>query len=242
MDGTLGSRTAWMLDGSGVRHHERRGARGDRPRRRRGGLAGRRARDRRPREPRGARRVRADARRLGAARAAPADRARTVPRAGGHAALRASSASPSRPVHARAVGPRPRGALLGRTAWTARTPSARCSTPARVVANGSDAPIEELDPWAGVVAGVLRTPTSGPLAAGAGAHRSSRRCTRPASRPAWLSHDERDARDADPRPRSQIWSCSTAIRSRASPAELPEVQVVATMLGGRWVHNPPPWD
>ena len=30
MDGTLGSQTAWMLDGSGVRDHERRGARGDR--------------------------------------------------------------------------------------------------------------------------------------------------------------------------------------------------------------------
>ena len=26
------------------------------------------------------------------------------------------------------------------------------------------------------------------------------------------------------------------------PEELPEVQVVATMVGGRWVHNPPPWD
>jgi len=26
------------------------------------------------------------------------------------------------------------------------------------------------------------------------------------------------------------------------PGELPEVQVVATMLGGAWVHNPPPWD
>ena len=26
------------------------------------------------------------------------------------------------------------------------------------------------------------------------------------------------------------------------PEELPEVQVVATMLGGRWTHNPPPWD
>jgi predicted amidohydrolase YtcJ len=25
------------------------------------------------------------------------------------------------------------------------------------------------------------------------------------------------------------------------PEELPEVEVVATMLGGRWVHNPPPW-
>ena len=25
------------------------------------------------------------------------------------------------------------------------------------------------------------------------------------------------------------------------PEELPEVQVVATMVGGRWTHNPPPW-
>jgi predicted amidohydrolase YtcJ len=24
--------------------------------------------------------------------------------------------------------------------------------------------------------------------------------------------------------------------------ELAEVQVVATMLGGRWIYNPPPWD
>jgi predicted amidohydrolase YtcJ len=24
--------------------------------------------------------------------------------------------------------------------------------------------------------------------------------------------------------------------------QLPEVQVVATMLGGRWTHNPPPWE
>ncbi len=26
------------------------------------------------------------------------------------------------------------------------------------------------------------------------------------------------------------------------PEELAEVQVVATMVGGRWTHNPPPWD
>ena len=26
------------------------------------------------------------------------------------------------------------------------------------------------------------------------------------------------------------------------PEELSEVQVVATMVGGRWTHNPPPWD
>ena len=26
------------------------------------------------------------------------------------------------------------------------------------------------------------------------------------------------------------------------PEELRELHVVATMVGGRWVHNPPPWD
>ena len=52
------------------------------------GFPGRRARDRRPREPRGARRVRADARRLGAARATPADRARAAARARGRRPLR----------------------------------------------------------------------------------------------------------------------------------------------------------
>jgi predicted amidohydrolase YtcJ len=27
-----------------------------------------------------------------------------------------------------------------------------------------------------------------------------------------------------------------------APEELSEVTVVATMLDGRWVYNPPPWD
>ena len=26
------------------------------------------------------------------------------------------------------------------------------------------------------------------------------------------------------------------------PEQLPEINVVATMLGGHWVYNPPPWD
>ena len=45
----------------------------------------------------------------------------------------------------------------GRARPTAPTRSARCSTPARCVVNGSDAPIEELDPLAGIRAGVRRT-------------------------------------------------------------------------------------
>ena len=59
MDGTLGSRTALMLDGSGVRDHEPRGARGDRPG---GAEAGGPSPCTRSatREPQGARRVRDD--------------------------------------------------------------------------------------------------------------------------------------------------------------------------------------
>ena len=107
------------------RDHERRGARGDRPRGRRGGLARRRARDRRPRQPRGARRVRADARRLGAARAAAADRARAVPRAGGHPALRRARRRRLVPVHARDLRPRPRRAVLaGQAGRDVRVPLA----------------------------------------------------------------------------------------------------------------------
>ena len=110
-----------------------------------------------------------------------------------------------------------------------------------VVANGSDAPIEELDPWAGVRAGVLRTldePARMAAAGGgdarAGAH--TRRsphppgCPATSGRAALLPGYVADlvVLDRDP------YDCA--------PEELAEVEVVATMVGGRWVHNPPPWD
>ncbi|HET7572492.1 MAG TPA: amidohydrolase [Gaiellaceae bacterium] len=104
-----------------------------------------------------------------------------------------------------------------------------------LVANGSDAPVEELDPWAGVVAAV------------SGHWREDQRLTLEQAlhavcvAPAWLSHDERvrgtlvPGRDAD-----------LVVLDRdpfaCEPGELPGVRVVATMLAGRWVHNPPPWD
>ena len=75
MDGTLGSQTAWMLDGSGVQitSGERTGR--DRPARSRGGVPRRRPRNRRPCKPGGARRIRGDEGCVGAARSSPADRA-----------------------------------------------------------------------------------------------------------------------------------------------------------------------
>ena len=59
--------------------------------------------------------------------------------------------------------------------------------------------------------------------------------------PAWLCGDERRRGKLAPG-----YLADLVVLDRdpfeIEPAELPGVQVVATMLGGRWVHNPPPWD
>ncbi len=104
-----------------------------------------------------------------------------------------------------------------------------------LVANGSDAPIEELDPWAGVVAGVLGTWLPHQTVTLEQALHAT--CVAPA----WLSHDERTRGTLLP---GRLADLVVLDRDPISiePAELPEVQVVVTMVGGRWVHNPPPWD
>ena len=71
-----------------------------------------------------------------------------------------------------------------------RVPLAR-STRARCVANGSDAPIEELDPWAGVVAGVTRTLDDRPPWRPEQALTLEQALHATCVTPAWLSHDER---------------------------------------------------
>jgi predicted amidohydrolase YtcJ len=103
-----------------------------------------------------------------------------------------------------------------------------------LIANGSDAPIEELDPWAGVVAAVL------------GHWRVDQRLTLAQAihatcvAPTWLSHDERSRGTLVP---GRLADLVVLDRDpfACEPAELPEVQIVATMVAGRWVHNPPPW-
>ena len=103
-----------------------------------------------------------------------------------------------------------------------------------LVANGSDAPIEELDPWAGVVSGTIRDwrpeqalTVEQAIAASTVA-------------PAWLTGDERRRGKLLPG-----YLADLVVLDRdpfAIPRdELPEVQVVATMVGGRWTHNSPPW-
>src|SRR5436190_13034943 len=103
-----------------------------------------------------------------------------------------------------------------------------------LVANGSDAPVEELDPWAGVIAGVLDH------------FREDERLTLDQAlhatcvAPAWLSGDERVRGTLVPGRYADL-----VVLDRdpfaLEPEELRDVQVVATMLGSRWTHNPPPW-
>jgi predicted amidohydrolase YtcJ len=104
-----------------------------------------------------------------------------------------------------------------------------------VVVNGSDAPIEDLDPLAGIRAGVLRDwhPEQ---------HLTVEQALEATTvTPAWLAGEERRRGKLLPG-----FVADLVVLDRdpvaCPPEELAEVQVVATMLGGRWVHNPPPWD
>jgi Holliday junction DNA helicase RuvB P-loop domain/Amidohydrolase family len=110
-----------------------------------------------------------------------------------------------------------------------------------IVANGSDAPIEELDPLLGIRAGVTRTLDDRPSWHAEQCLSVEQALLASTVNPAQLCGDgNRRGRllpgfladlvvlDRDP------LSCA--------PDELASVAVVATMVGGRWVHNPPPWD
>jgi predicted amidohydrolase YtcJ len=110
-----------------------------------------------------------------------------------------------------------------------------------LVANGSDAPVEELDPLAGIAAGVLRTIDERPAWRGEEAVSVEQALHATCVAPAWLSGDERRRGKLLPG-----WLADLVVLDRdplaLEPEELREVQVVATMVGGRWVHNSPPWD
>jgi len=104
-----------------------------------------------------------------------------------------------------------------------------------LVANGSDAPIEELDPWAGVVAAVARV-----------WHPEQRLTLDEALQAttvnaAWLAGDERRRGKLIPGYLADLVVLD-ADPYGVRPEDLSQTAVVATMVGGRWVHNPPPWD
>jgi predicted amidohydrolase YtcJ len=240
MDGTLGSQTALMLDGTGVEITSadelaeivRRAARlgwpvavhaiGDR--------ANRNALDAFERtedewRPRGLRHRIEHAQCL-----APDDVAR-FGRLGVAASVQFSHATSDRDLAERLWPDR----LDGAYAWRSLLESGA------VVANGSDAPIEELDPWAGVVAGVLRTADDRPAWRPEQAVTVEEALHATCVAPAWLTGDERRRGRLLPG-----YLADLVVLDRdpvtCPPEELGEVQVVATMVGGRWLHNPPPWD
>jgi predicted amidohydrolase YtcJ len=109
------------------------------------------------------------------------------------------------------------------------------------VCNGSDAPIEELDPLAGIVAGVLRTLDDRPAWHPEQAVTVEEAFAATCVNPPWLAGDERRRGKLLPG-----YLADLVVLDRdpfaIEPEELPEVQVVATMVGGRWVHGAPPWD
>ena len=109
-----------------------------------------------------------------------------------------------------------------------------------LVANGSDAPVEELDPLLGIRAGVLRTLDEREAWHGEQRVTVEQALHATCVAPAWLAGDERRRGKLLPG-----YLADLVVLDRDPldcPAEeIGEIEVVATMLGGRWVHNPPPW-
>jgi predicted amidohydrolase YtcJ len=234
MDGTLGSRTAWMLDGGGVRITSgeelerivREGAEAGWPVgvHAIGDAANRAALDAFERsrdawQPRGLRQ------RIEHAQCLAAEDVARFGELGVAASVQFTHA--------------PSDEHLARRFWADRldgTYSFRSLLESgALLTNGSDAPIEELDPWAGVVAAVLGHWREDQRLSPAEALQAT--CVAPAR----LSHDERVRGTLLP---GRLADLVVLDRDpfACEPGELPEVRVVATMLGGRWVHNPPPWD
>jgi predicted amidohydrolase YtcJ len=240
MDGTLGSQTARMLDGSGVEitsraHLEeliRAGARAGFPLAVHaiGDLANREALD-------AFEATRADWQPLGlrqriehAQLLAPEE----VPRfaeIGVAASVQFSHAPSDRDVAKRFWGERTAGAYAYRSLLDAGT----------VVANGSDAPIEELEPLAGIRAGVLRTLDERPAWHPEQAVSIEEALHATCLAPAWLAGAERSRGKLIPG-----FAADLVVLDRdplaCEPEELGEISVVATMVDGKWTHNAPPWD
>jgi len=240
MDGTLGSQTAWMLDGTGVRITSgeelaeivRAAARAGWPVgvHAIGDLANREALDafedtREEWAPRGLRQRIEHAQCL-----SPADLSRFA-ELGVTCSVQFSHAPSDRDLAERFWGDR----LEGTYAFRSLRESGA------VLANGSDAPIEELDPLAGMRAVVTRTIDERPGWRPKEALTVEEALHATTVAPAWLAGDERTRGRLLPG-----YLADLVVLSR-DPVECPleeleSVEVVATMVGGRWVHNPPPWD
>jgi predicted amidohydrolase YtcJ len=110
-----------------------------------------------------------------------------------------------------------------------------------VVANGSDAPVEELDPLFGIRAGVMRTFDDREAWHPEQTVTIEQALHATCVAPAWLTGDEHRRGKLLPG-----YLADLVVLDRdpldCPPEQLGEIEVVATMVGGRWVHGPPPWD
>ena len=235
MDGTLGSRTAWMLDGSGVQITSGpelaeiivRGAEAGFP------IAVHAIGDRANREaldafestravwqPQGLRQRIEHAQCL-----APEDLPRFAA-LGVACSVQFSHAPSDRDLADRFWPEKTDGAYAFRQLWDSGA----------LVANGSDAPIEELDPLAGIRAGVRMTIDERPAWHPEHAVTVEEALRATTVNPAWLAGDERRRGKLVPGHLADL-----VVLDR-DPLEDVDTRVVATMVGGRWVYNPPPWD
>jgi predicted amidohydrolase YtcJ len=134
---------------------------------------------------------------------------------------------------------------LAETNWAGRTDRAYAFRSlldaGAIVANGSDAPVEELDPLLGIRSGVLRTLDERDAWHPEQAVTVEQAFHATCVTPAWLAGDERRRGKLLPG-----YLADLVVLDRdpfeCPSEELTEVQVVATMLGGRWVFGAPPWD
>jgi hypothetical protein len=110
-----------------------------------------------------------------------------------------------------------------------------------VIVNGSDAPLTEFDPLLGIRAAVARTLD------GRGPWRPQQALTPVEALeattvwPAWLSGEELCRGRLVPGQLADL-TVLDGDPVACAPDNLASIGVVATMVGGRWVHNPPPWD
>jgi predicted amidohydrolase YtcJ len=104
-----------------------------------------------------------------------------------------------------------------------------------VIANGSDAPIEELDPLAGIVAGVRRTFDGRPPWRPHDALTVEEALRASTVDPAWLAGDERRRGKLVPGHDADL----VVLDRDPVTDDLAAARVVATMVAGRWVHGRP---
>jgi predicted amidohydrolase YtcJ len=240
MDGTLGSQTAWMLDGSGVMITSgdelaeviREGARLGWP------VAVHAIGDRANREALDAFESTRDAwaplglrHRIEHAQCLAPEDVDRFAAIGVACSVQFSHAPSDRDLAARFWADRVDGAYAFRSLWESGA----------LVANGSDAPVEELDPLAGIRAGVLRTIDERPAWHEEQCLTIEQAVAASTVNPARLSRDERLRGKLLPGYLADL-VVLTRDPLECPPAELETVEVVATMVGGRWTHNAPPWD